>query len=101
MRAWLLDRYAASTFITCPHRSLYCMAKAPIEIRVDPTTKPVACHSPATFPVSGKVHDDLLRDDAMGMLEKVLHDKSTEWCHRMVVTSNMMDLLTALWTCCH
>ena len=101
MRAWLLDRYAASTFNTCPHRSLNCMGKAPIEIHVDPSTKPVACHTPATFPFSGKVYDDLLRDDAMGMLEKVLHDKSTEWCHRMVIISNMMDLLTALWTCCH
>ena len=88
MRAWLLDRYAASTFNTCPHRPLHCMAGPPIEIHVDPLAKPVACHTPATIPLhwQQKVHDDLLRDKAMGILEKVPHGEPTQWCHRMVIT---------------
>ena len=88
MQAWLLDRYAASTFNTCPHCPLHCMAGPPIEIHVDPLAKPVACHTPATIPLhwQQKVHDDLLRDEAMGILEKVPHGEPTQWCHRMVIT---------------
>ena len=33
-----------------------------------------------------KVHDDLLRDEAMKILEKVPHGEPTQWCHRMVIT---------------
>ena len=32
MKAWLLERYGASTFNTCPHRPLPCMEGPPIEI---------------------------------------------------------------------
>ena len=67
---------------------------------VNPTAKPVACHTPAIFPLywQQNVHDDQLRDDAMRILEKVPHGESTEWCHCMIITRNMKDLLAALRT---
>ena len=51
MKAWLLDRYASSTFNTCPHRALPSMEGPPIEIHVDPAATPKACHTPANIPL--------------------------------------------------
>ncbi|KAK3711280.1 hypothetical protein QZH41_004332 [Actinostola sp. cb2023] len=61
--AWLLEHYAASTFNTCPHRALPCM------------------EGPAQ-----RVHDDLLRDEALGVIERVPYGEPVTWCHRMVIT---------------
>ena len=89
MQDWLLSRYAALTFNTCPHRALHCMAGSPIEIHVNPSAKPVACHSPASIPLhwQEKVYQDLLRDEALNILEKVTHSEPTQWCDRMVLTT--------------
>ena len=88
MKAWLLDRYAASTFNTCPHRALPCMEGPPVEIHVDPTATPTACHTPANVPLhwQQRVHDDLLRDEALGVIERVPYGEPVIWCHRMVIT---------------
>lgn len=88
MKTWLLERYAGSTFNTCPHRALHAMAGPPIEIHVDPSAKPVASHTPATIPLhwQDQVHRDLLRDETLGILEKVPHGEPSIWCHRMVIT---------------
>ena len=88
MKAWLLDRYAASTFNTCPHRALPCMEGPPVEIHVDPTATPKACHTPANVPLhwQQRVHDDLLRDEALGVIERVPYGEPVIWCHRMVIT---------------
>ena len=37
MKAWLVERYSASKFNTCPHRPLPCMDGPPIEIHVEST----------------------------------------------------------------
>ena len=100
MREWLSDKYAASTFNTCPHIPLHCMAGPPIEIHVDTLAKPVACHtpSPTALQWQQKVHNDLI--------------PWTYWkkCHTASLLSgaiawsvpeNMMDLLAALRTCRH
>ena len=73
MKAWLLDRYASSTFNTCPHRALPCMEGPPIEIHVDPAATPKACHTPANISLhwQQRVYDDLLRDEALGVIERV------------------------------
>ena len=88
MKAWLLDRYAASTFNTCPHRALPCIEGPPVEIHVDPTATPKACHTPANVPLhwQQRVHDDLLRDEALGVIERVPYGEPVIWCHRMVIT---------------
>ncbi|KAK3734273.1 hypothetical protein QZH41_004413 [Actinostola sp. cb2023] len=51
MKAWLLKRYASSTFNTCPHQALPCMEGPPVEIHVEPDATPKACHTPATVPL--------------------------------------------------
>ena len=88
MRAWLLDRYASSTFNTCLHRALPSMEGPPVEIHVDPAAPPKACHTPTPVPLhwQQRVYDDLLRDEALGVIERVPYGEPTTWCHRMVIT---------------
>ena len=88
MRDWLLDRFKSSTFNTCPHTPLPAMTGPPIEMHVDETAKPKACHTatPVALHWQDQVHKDLLRDEALGVIEKVPYGEPVTWCHRMVVT---------------
>ena len=88
MKQWLLDRYASSTFNTCPHRALPCLSGPPMEIHIDKDATPKVCHTPATVPLhwQKQVYDDLLRDEALGVIERVPLGTPVTWCHRMVVT---------------
>ena len=88
MKKWLLKRYASSTFNICPHRPLQQMAGPPVEIHVDESAKPRVCHTPAAIPLhcQQQVRDDIKRDEALGILERVPYGVPTTWCHRMVVT---------------
>ena len=88
MEAWLRDRYASSTFNTCPHRTLPCMEGPPVEIHVDPSAELKACHTPANVPLhwQKRVYEDLLRDEALGVIDRVPYGEPVTWCHRMVVT---------------
>jgi hypothetical protein len=88
MREWLLDHYASSTFNTCPHRPLPCMSGPPIEIHMVEPAIPRACSTPAPVPLhwQKRVYEDLLRDEALGVIEKVPYGVPVSWCHRMVVT---------------
>ena len=64
------------------------MAGTPIKIHVNNLlAKPMACHIPSfiTLYWQQKVHDDLIRDEAMRVLEIVPHSELTEWCHCMVI----------------
>ena len=81
------------------------MAGPPTKIQVDPSDRPVARHSPASIPLhlQEKVHQDLLRDEALGTLGKVPHGKPTQ-C--MVTTTKhngtprrIVDLLTLKKIC--
>ena len=88
MKDWLLSRYGSSTFNTCPHRPLPFMTGPPIEIHVDPTATPRTCHTAASVPMhwQDRVHSDLIRDENLGVIEKVPYGEPVTWCHRMVVT---------------
>lgn len=88
MRDWLIDRYASSTFNTCPHHPLPVMNGPPVEIHIDEGAIPRAYHTATPIPVhwQEKVHDDLLRDEALGVIERVPYGEPATWCHRMVVT---------------
>ena len=88
MKEWLLERYASSTFNTCPHRPLQQMTGPPVEIHVDESAEPRVCHKPAPIPLhwQQQVKDDLLRDEALGVIERVPYGVPSTWCHRMVVT---------------
>jgi hypothetical protein len=60
----------------------------PVEIHLDPNAPPKACSTPANIPIhwQDQVHKDLLRDEALGVIERVPYGEPVEWCHRMVVT---------------
>merc|ERR1712077_52561 len=51
MKAWLLDRYAASTFNKCGHQHLPMMSCEPLRIHIDPEAKPVAAHNARPVPI--------------------------------------------------
>ena len=88
MRAWLLERYKGSTFNKCPHQKLPVMHGPPVEIHLQDGVKPLACHKAASVPLhwQEKVHADLKRDEALGVIEPVPMGEPVDWCHRMVVT---------------
>ena len=88
MRQWLLNHYGSSTFNTCPHRALPCMSGPPMEIHIDDKASPKVCNTPATVPLhwQDRVYEDLLRDEALGVIERVPIGVPVTWCHRMVVT---------------
>ena len=88
MKSWLLDRYASCTFNTCPHHALPCMEGPPVEIHIDPLATPKACHTAAKIPLhwQERVHHDLLRDEALGVIERVPYGEPVTWCHRMAIT---------------
>jgi len=88
MKSWLLETYASSTFNKCPHQILPAMKGPPIQIHVDSSAKPVALRKPAPVPLhwQDRVEQDLIRDTALGVLERVPHGEPTKWCFRMVVT---------------
>ena len=64
------------------------MEGPPIEIHVEPTATPKACHTPAPVPLhwQRRVYEDLLRDEALGVIERVPYGEPVTWCHRMVIT---------------
>ncbi|KAJ8333518.1 hypothetical protein SKAU_G00415260 [Synaphobranchus kaupii] len=57
-------------------------------MHVDPTATPRASHTAAGVPLhwQQRVYDDLLRDEALGVIERVPYGEPVTWCHRMVVT---------------
>lgn len=69
-------------------KALPCMESPPIEIHVDPTATPRACHTPANIHHhwQQRVYDDLLRDEALGVIERVLYGEPVTWFHGMVIT---------------
>jgi len=87
MKEWLLLRYAGSTFNTCPHQPIPEMSGHPLEIHIDENAQPSACHKTAPIPVhwEKEVHDGLLRDEALGIIERVPYGKPVTWCHRIVI----------------
>ena len=87
LKEWLVKRYSATTFNTCEHQPLPMMSGEPLELHVNPESRPVATHKPAMVPIhfQEKVHADLERDVRLGVLEKVVPNTPVTWCSRMVV----------------
>ena len=98
MKKWLLNTFAASTFNTCPHQPLPHMSGPAIQIHIDETAKPKASHTPASIPIhwQEQVHADLLRDEALGVIERVPYGETgaIEW----LSPENTMDHLAEQWT---
>ena len=49
------------------------MTGPPVEIHIDESAKPKACHTPAPIPIHWqlRVHEYLIRDEELGIIEKV------------------------------
>ena len=64
------------------------MSGPPVTIHIDENAKPHAFHKATPVPLhwQEKVKADLLRDEALGVIEKVPYGEPVMWCHRMVVT---------------
>ena len=64
------------------------MSGPPVEIHMEDTAKPKTCHTAAPIPLhwQEQVKKDLMRDEALGVIEKVPYGEPVTWCHRMVVT---------------
>ena len=88
MKEWLLKRYSSSTFNTCPHRPMPCMAGPPMEIHIDPDAKPYARHKAKPIPIhwEQQVYDKLLQEEAVGTIERVKDGEPVIWCHPMTIT---------------
>ena len=88
MRDWLLDYFGGSTFNVCKHQELPEMVGPPVEIHLKEDAVPVARHKAIPVPVywQEQVHNDLLRDESMGVIERVPFGEPVEFvpqngCH--------------------
>ena len=88
MKDWLFTRYASSTFNKCPHQLLPLMEGPPIEIHVDENAKPIAFLKPRPVPLhfQSEIEEGILRDEAIGVIERVPHGEPTSWCFPMLAT---------------
>ena len=86
MKEFLLDYFKASTFNTCPHRPIPSMSGPPLEIHLNDNAKPYACHKARSIPIhdQDQVYKGLLKDEALGVIERVPYGAKREWCHPMV-----------------
>ena len=89
IKAWILDRYASSTFNTCKHQPLPKMKSEPLRLFVDPKVQPFAVRTPAAIPVHFReeVKKQLDMDVRLGVLERVPPNTLTIWCARMVIAT--------------
>ena len=87
MKSWLLERYAASTFNVCPHQPLSAMTGPSMALRVPLNLQPVATNRAPHVAVhwQQEVADQLERDVALGVIERVPPNTPVTWLHSMVV----------------
>ena len=91
MKAWILDRYASSTFNTCEHQPLPTMTGEPLCLFIDDTVKPTAVHvlSPALIHQRKEAKEQIDRDIRLGVIEPVKVNTPVMLCARCVwVTKN-------------
>ena len=87
LRKLLIKHYGASAFNQCTRQTLPLMKGEPLPIPTRMDIKPVAVHTPVAIPLhwEEKVHRDLMRDVALGVIEPVPINTPVTWCSRMVV----------------
>ena len=58
-----------------------------MEIHIDENATPYACHKAGNIPIhwEKQVYQDLLRDEALDVIERVPYGTPVTWCHRMVL----------------
>ena len=87
LRKLLIKHYGASAFNQCTRQTLPLMKGEPLPIPTRMDIKPVAVHTPVAIPLhwEEKVHRDLMRDVALGVIEPVPINTPVTWCSRIVV----------------
>ena len=87
LRKLLIKHYGASAFNRCTRQTLPLMQGEPLPIPTRSDVKPTAVHTPVAIPLhwEDKVHRDLMRDVALGVIEPVPINTPVTWCSRMVV----------------
>ena len=89
MRDWLVERYSASTFNKCPHQPLPVMTGPPMKVNINEDATPYVTRRPARVPIHWKsaVEQQLDRDIALGVIERVPPGTPDSWMHSMVITA--------------
>ena len=87
LRKRIVQHYAGSAFNRCTRQTLPLMKGEPLPIPVRSDIRPTAVHTPVPVPLhwEDKVHRDLMRDVALGVIEPVPVNTPVTWCSRMVV----------------
>ena len=87
LRKLLINHYKASAFNRCTRQTLPLMKGEPLPVPTRSDVRPVAVHTPVAIPLhwEEKVHRDLMRDVALGVIEPVPINTPVTWCSRMVV----------------
>ena len=87
LRKRIIQHYSASAFNRCTRQTLPLMEGEPLPIPVKTDIRPTAVHTPVPVPLhwEEKVHKDLMRDVALGVIEPVPVNTPVTWCSRMVV----------------
>ena len=89
LRSWLLKYYGSTTFNTCEHRPLPMMTGSPLQLHLDTSVTPTACHKVVPVPIHWRdeVKADIDRDVKLGVLEKVPDNTPVTYLSRMVITA--------------
>ena len=89
LKEFLLKHYESTVFNTCECQKLPKLTGPPLKLQVDPNAEPVACHKIQPIPVhwQDKVHNDLQRDVAIGVLDRVPKNTPTTWLSKMVIAA--------------
>ena len=89
MREWLVDRYGASTFNKCPHQPLPVMTGPPMKVNISESATPYITRRPPRVPIHwrAQVIEQLDRDIALGVIERVPPGTPDSWLHSMVITA--------------
>ena len=53
LKTWLLEYYGSTTFNTCEHRPLPMMTGSPLQMHLDTSAIPAACHKVVQSPSTG------------------------------------------------
>ena len=88
MREWLVKRYGASTFNKCPHQPLPMMTGPPMKVNINESASPYITRRPPRVPIHwrGAVIEQIDRDIALGVIERVPPGTPDTWLHSMVIT---------------
>ena len=87
LRKRIIQYYGSSAFNRCTRQTLPLMRGEPLPIPVRSDVRPTAVHTPVPVPLhwEDKVHRDLMRDVALGVIEPVPVNTPVTWCSRMIV----------------